>query len=109
MIFERFTRVTHALLVQFIGDCTVMILGNQLRNGAAEIPQKAICIGCALDDDAGERRQPRMRIVAAPLLELFENFVGPVLRAGFDAVCEQRRDSCAAHHVGPTVSEYIFK
>ena len=66
-----------------------MIFCEQLADGAPEIPQEAVGVRSAFDINTGERREPRPWIVAAPLLELFKNMIGPVLRADFDAVGEQ--------------------
>ena len=45
----------------------------------------------------GERRQPRMRIVAAPPRELVDHPVGPVLCAGFPAVADQEAQPARTH------------
>ena len=56
MRFERFAVILHAVRVQVLGYFAVVIFGEQLADGAPEVPQKAVGVRSAFDNDAGQRR-----------------------------------------------------
>jgi hypothetical protein len=87
------------MAVQVLGNFAVVIFREKLADGAPIVPQEAVGVFAVLlmttPVSAGSHGT---RIVAAPLLEFFEDVIGPVLRSYFDAVGQQPRDSVLAHH-----------
>ena len=80
-----------------VGDLVVVVLGGQVADGLAEVPQEAVARLGALHDAAGEDRQPGPQVVAAALGELRDHLVGPVLDAGFPAVGDHVLQAALAH------------
>ncbi len=86
--------------VGHFGDLAIVVLGDQLGDGAPPIPQEPVRRLRALHHHARQRRQPGPELVAAPAGELGGHVLGPGLRAGLDAVGEQGAHALAAEQVG---------
>ena len=95
----RFRIVAHAPLFQRRLHLAVVLVGDQIANGLAEIPQELVAGFGAFDHLPGEDRHPGQRIVAAPLLELGHHVVGPVLRTRLPAIGNHVADAALAHVV----------
>ena len=74
-----FDREFQAVLMAKLLEASDIVLGEQVRPGAPEIPQKPLGDLRTADDPPGDNRQERKRIIAAPLLKLGAKFRGPVL------------------------------
>src|SRR4051794_21810046 len=77
-------------------DGSVMLRGVKLGNRAAKIEQELVALHARAYDDTGQGRQPRMQVVAAPLLEKLRELRRPVERTNFGAVGEDRVYAAAA-------------
>ena len=89
--------MAHAPLVQRGLQLAVMLVGDQVANGLAEVPQEPVAGFGAFHHLPGENRHPGQRIIAAPLLELRDHVVGPVLRTGLPAIVDHVADAALAH------------
>ena len=84
-----------ALLAQVLGGRRVVVLRQEVRDGAAEVPQEAVAHVRALHHATGQHRQVRRRVVAAPRAELLDHVVGPVLVPGLPAVHQEVAEALA--------------
>src|ERR1035437_9148841 len=76
-----------------------MFIGNQVRDGLAEVPKELIAGLGALYHMSRKHWQPWQRIVPAQLLELGNHVVGPVLRTGLPAIVDHVADTTISHVV----------
>ncbi len=72
-----------------------MIVGQQIRDGAAEIPKKTIARACAFDHSPGQDWQKQRGIISATLTELADHVVSPVLGVRFPAVHQEVAETLA--------------
>ena len=77
------------MLAAEFGEMAEIIFRNQIRYGAAHVPQKTLGHRRVVHDAAGERGQKFQQVVAAPLLEFRAEIFIPVLAADFVAVNER--------------------
>ena len=101
--FVRLGVARHAARRQEVGQLVVVILRGHLGQRLAEVPQEAVGGLGALHDAAGERGQPGLHVVAAPLRELGDHVVGPVRHAGFPAVRDDVLQAALAHQAAGRV------
>ena len=85
----------HTALVEVLRGYSVVILGKEISDGAAEVPQKAIADVRAFHNSAGQHRQVGSRVVSAPTLKFADHLLGPVLVVGFPAVHEEIAETFA--------------
>src|SRR5229473_1190243 len=78
-------------------DLPVVALGRQYRKCAAEIPQERIALLRAADHHSSEGGKKGSRIVPSQAFELCDQVTGPVVRAYFDAVRQERFDAATSH------------
>ena len=74
-----------------------MLVRDQIANSLTEVPQELVTGFSTFDHLPGENRHPRQRIIAAPLLELGDHVVGPVLRTRLPAIGNHVPDAALAH------------
>src|SRR5580700_2718079 len=75
----------------------VVLIGNQIGDGLAEVPKKTIACRRAFDDATAQYRKPWSRIVSAQLLELRQHVVSPILSSSLPAVVNHVADALFAH------------
>src|SRR5450432_2509130 len=76
-----------------------MLIGDEVRDGLSEIPEKAIARSRTFDNTSRQHRQPRFRIVTTQCFELREHVVGPILRTSLPAVVDYILNPSLAHQI----------
>ena len=75
-----------AVVVAELGHVAVVVVGEEVGDRAAEVPEEAVGGRAVADGAPGEREQVGGRVVAAALLELLAHPRRPVVQAGLVAV-----------------------
>ena len=81
-------------------DLAVVLVGDEVGDGLAEVPKEPFAGGGGIDQTPGEDRQPGHGVIAAATAELLDHVVGPIQRAGLPTVCDDVLDAAFAHPVG---------
>ncbi len=92
-----FRVAAHIARPQDVGELVVVVLGDEVAQGLAEIPEEPVARLGAFDDPAGQDRQPGAHVVAAALRERVEHPVGPVGDPGLPAVGDHVLKTALAH------------
>ena len=93
--------MAHTPLVKSVFQLPIVLGRDQIRDGFAEVPEKAIASFGAFDNSPGQHWQPRRRLVTAKFFELRHHVVSPVLRAGFPAVIDHVLNAFLTHLIRP--------
>ena len=99
--------VNHPAPVQLRGNDLVVILGEQLTESLAEIPQESLGARRIADDPAGQRRKPPKQRVPMAGGEFFGKMLRPVLAPRFPAVIQHGADTAPAHFMSAPTTEPI--